>query len=70
MVFEDSEIERVAGEMVTEFGENAEQELRARCVRARDQGLIITASTWERVLRCVEKLREDNDGSGDLQEAC
>jgi hypothetical protein len=61
MEFTDSEIERVAREMVAEFGTNAERELSSRLLRARNQGLTITASSWERVLRCVEKLRDDDD---------
>ena len=70
MVFKDSEIERLAVGMMAEFRENAERELRKRCALARSHGLFITASTWEQALRRVERLREDDDGSGDLQEAC
>ena len=71
MVFEEFEIERVAAEMVAEFGKNAERELRERSAQAKARGLGITASAWEQVLRCVEKLREDDDDrSGDLREAC
>ena len=70
MVFEDSEIERVAAEIVAEFGENAEQEVKTRIAAAKDRGLTLTASIWEQILQYVEKMREDDDGSGDLQEAC
>ena len=70
MVFKDSDIERLAVMMMAEFRENAERELRKRGALARSRGLSITASTWEQALRRVERLREDDDGSGDLQEAC
>ncbi len=69
-MFEDGEIKRVAAEMLAEFGENTEQELSVRCDEAKSQGLAVTASLWGRVLLSVEKMREDNDQSGDLQEAC
>ncbi len=67
-MYEDSEAKRVAADMVAEFGENAEQELRERGVQAKAQGLPVTASVWDRVLLSVKKLQQDNDRSGDLQE--
>ncbi len=62
MAFEDSEIKRVAAEVVAEFGENAEQELKARSADAKDRGLTLTASIWEQVLQRVEQMRNDDDG--------
>ena len=70
MVFNDSEIERLAVGMMAEFRENAERELRKRRALARSRGLSITASTWEQALRRVERLRKDDGGIGDLQEPC
>ncbi len=62
MAFEDIEIKRVAAEMIGEFGENAEQELKARGADAKDRGLTLTASIWEQVLQRVEQMRNDDDG--------
>ena len=70
MVSSDSQIKGVAEDMVAEFGENAEQEVRARCADAKARGLTLTASIWEQVLQYVKKMREDDDGNGRLQEAC
>jgi hypothetical protein len=60
--FDDSVIERVAAEVVAEFGENAEHELRARHARAEALGLVATASIWEQILQRVEQMRNDDDG--------
>ncbi len=68
MYLPDHEVERVATSLITEFGESAVQETRARAALARASGLYPTALVWERILERIVQLQNDSDE--DFREAC
>ncbi len=56
MYLPDNEIERIARNMIIEFGDDAEQASRRYAVSARERGLGLI---WQRVLERIVQLRDD-----------
>ena len=59
MYLPENEIERIARNMIIEFGDDAEQASRRYAVSARERGLGPIALIWQHVLERIVQLRDD-----------